>query len=212
MKRRDNTMNHTTQYGLLIKRDQELRRALLPPKRSPTGNYKQSTYERVQGYKLLFHAELEYYFEEITKSIMKNAKDKWDNSHEASPTLVSLMAYCTKSFSSIPEYVRDQHAVDDLTKRINCAYSEHFAYIKSKNHGIKEKNILALLLPIGVEIGDIDNGLLIALNNFGADRGEIAHSTKAKLCATPDDAEATVNNILQLLAPFDSKLMKDYHL
>lgn len=205
-------MNHSKQYVLLLNRDSKLRKALLPIKRSPTGNYKQLTYERVRAYKVLFHAELEYYFEEITKSIMKSAKDKWDKNREASSTLVALMAYCTKSFASIPEHTRDQHINDDLVKRINCAYTEHFAYIKTHNHGIKEKNILALLLPIGVQIEDIDNNLLIALNNFGSDRGEIAHSTRAKLCSTPDDAEATVNNILQLLDAFDFKLVCNYPL
>ena len=205
-------MNHTTHYLLLQKRNTELKRALLPHKRSPTGNYKNSTYERALGYKLLIHAELEYYFEEVVKSIMKKAKDKWDSHHEATPTLVALMAYCTKSFVSVPEHTTDQNVSVDLNSRVNTAYTEHYKYIAANNHGIKEKNILALLLPIGILIDEIDNNLLIALDNFGSERGSIAHQTKAKQCVTPDDVEASVNNIFALLEPFDEKLMKNYRI
>ena len=205
-------MNHTKHYSLLLKRNRELKKALLPQKRSPTGNYKNSTYERALGYKLLIHAELEYYFEEVTKSIIKKAKDNWDNQHEATPTLVALMAYCTKSFVSIPERTTDQHASVDLYERVNTAYTEHHKYISASNHGIKEKNILSLFLPVGVTINEIDNNLLIALDSFGSERGVIAHQTKAQQCLTPDDVEASVNNILALLESFDEKIAKDYHI
>ncbi len=203
-------MRHTKHYSLLIKRNKELKKALLPQKHSPTGNYKKSTYERVLGYKLLIHAELEYYFEEVVKSIITNVKDKWDNQHEATPTLIALMAYCTKDFVSIPEHTTDQHVNVDLNKRVNTAYTEHHRYISASNHGIKEKNILALFLPVGITIDEIDNNLLIALDSFGSERGAIAHQTKAKQCITPDDVEASVNNILSLLSPFDEKLVNDY--
>lgn len=185
---------------------------MLPQKRSPTGNYKNSTYERVLGYKLLIHAELEYYFEEVTKSIMKSAKDKWDKKNEATPTIVALMAYCQKSFVAIPEHTADQHSSVDLYDRVKTAYTEHHKYISSKNHGIKENNILALFLPIGITISEIDNNLLIALDSFGSERGAIAHQTKAQQCLTPDDVEASVKNILTLLEPFDEKIVSDFHI
>ena len=45
--------------------------------------------------------------------------------------------------------------------------------------------------------------LLIALENFGADRGQIAHSTRAQQNTTPEDALNTVNHILSLVDSFD---------
>lgn len=205
-------MSHTSYYLHLKKRNNELKSALLPKRRSPTGNYKDSTYDRVSGYKLLFHAELEYYFEEVVKSIMKNAKDDWDNKNNATQTLVALVAYCKKDFFAVPERTNDQHKSEDLSFRVKKAYTEHHKFISAQNHGVKEKNILALFLPIGVTIDEIDNDLLIALDNFGTDRGAIAHGTKAKQNCSPDDAEATVDNILSLLDPFDEELVRKYQI
>ena len=122
------------------------------------------------------------------------------------------MAYCTKSFVSVPVHTTDQHSNVDLNNRVNAAYTEHHKYITSNNNGIKEKNILALFLPIGITINEIDNNLLIALDSFGTERGAIAHQTKAQQCLTPDDVEASVNNILTLLEPFDEKMVNDFHI
>ena len=205
-------MPHTTHYAYLVKRIDKLRKALIPKAFSPTGNYKNSTYEKVLGYKLLIHAEIEYYFEELTKSIMLIAKRKWDSTGEATKTIIALVAYCKKEFPSLPEHQNDQHAQTDLKERINTAYTEQYRYIQAMNHGIKEKNIIALLLPIGVAIDSIDNNLLIALNNFGAERGRIAHATRAQQCPTPEDAVNETTQLLALIDAFDSKMLIEYQL
>ncbi|MEZ4870096.1 MAG: hypothetical protein R3C14_52695 [Caldilineaceae bacterium] len=45
------------------------------------------------------------------------------------------------------------------------------------NHGIKEANILQLLLPVGVEADEIDDVWLAAINSFGEERGRAAHTS-----------------------------------
>ena len=206
-------MGHTTHYVHLIRRNETLQKAFLPSKRSPTGNYHNQTYERVRGYILLVHAEIEYYFEEITERIMKDTQAKWEFNHEATKTAVALMAYCTKDFHNTATSTNDQNKTEDLDYRFKKACSIHYEYVRAKNHGIKESNVLALLLPIGVFIDDLDNDLLIALNSFGTDRGLIAHSTgRARQQISPEDAETKVADLLRLLDTFDEKMLIEYHL
>ena len=44
-----------------------------------------------------------------------------------------------------------------------------------KNHGIKEKNILGLLLPIRLSMSDINQTWLATIDSFGSDQGNTAH-------------------------------------
>lgn len=203
-------MPHSEHYRLLIDRCNKLGKALLPRNYSPTGNYKESTYERVRGFKLLVHAELEYYFEELVKAMMENAKTKWYNNGEATKTLVALVAYCDTQFHAIPDKVNDQHAKEDLEFRIKKAFQTQYEYIQAKNHGIKENNTIALFLPVGVDINDLDNNLLIALDNMGSERGQIAHKTRAKQCPSPSDAITSVVHILEMVGSFDTDIFNEY--
>lgn len=203
-------MAQTAQFDLLLRRHNELQKALLPRSFSPTGNYRSSTYEKVSGYRILVHAEIEFYFEEITKEIIKKAYDRWKADGTVSRTLVALVAYCPAVFKDIPEKTSDQTASEDLQFRVKKSRDFFNTYIRTKNNGIKEKDILALLLPIGVTINDLDNDLLIALNNFGTARGQIAHSTRAQTPMDPSDAVAQVQEVINHLKSLDEKLLNDY--
>ena len=205
-------MAQTQRYEYLLHRYKELKHALLPAKASATGSYRNSTYEKVSAFKLLMHAEIENYFEGIVLAISADAYAKWQTSNIASPALVALLAYCKKDFPALPETTADQKAKKGLDERIKDAYDTYNNRIRASNHGIKEKNILAMFLPIGVKIDQIDNNLLIALNNFGAERGNIAHKTKAKQQPSPSDAEQTVNDLLSLIASFDVFISNRYGL
>lgn len=204
------SMAQTAQFDLLLRRHNELQKALLPRNFSPTGNYRSSTYERVSGYRVLVHAEIEFYFEEITKEIIKKAYDSWEMNGSVSRTLVALIAYCPASFKSIPEKTSEQTASEDLRFRIKKSRDYFNTYIRTMNNGIKERDILALLLPIGITINDLDNDLLIALNNFGIARGQIAHSTRAQTPMDPSDAVSQVQDVIDHLRTLDEKLLNDY--
>lgn len=201
-------MAHTNLFENLKKRNNALKKALLPAHLSPTGNYKDSTYEKVRAYEVLIHAELEYYFEQLAEEIMQSAWKKW-TTNIATKAIVALVAYREKNPMALPESANDQKKKEDLKKRVNDAYTEHNKYIHSQNHGIKEKNILALFLPLGIELDSIDNNLLIALDSFGSDRGQIAHSTRAMQNVTPEDAISTVQSILSLIEAFDKFIVQE---
>ena len=169
-----------------------------------------STYEKVSGYRVLIHAEIEFYFEELIKAIIKKAYDQWVESNNVSRTLVALVAYCPKGFESIPERTTDRTAASDLKYRIKESRDYFNTYIRTKNNGIKEKDILALLLPIGVALDDIDNDLLIALNNFGTARGQIAHSTRAQTPLAPSEALTQVQDVINHIKQLDEMLLNEF--
>lgn len=197
---------HTDKYIGLQNRLKKLRSVYLPKTFSPTGSYSDTVYEKVCAYKVLAHAEMEYYFEEIALSIAKKAYLKWQSSNKASTPLLSLVAYYDGHFPSPPDLHDGNNSEKDIDWRINTSYTSYNKQIRSSNHGIKETNILSIFLPIGIKISDIDEGLLLSLNNFGIERGLIAHSTRASTLQSPNDALTAVNNIMTYIDAFDQHL------
>jgi hypothetical protein len=65
-----------------------------------------------------------------------------------------------------------------ITEKINSAIKS-FKKVIDNNHGVKEKNILALLLPIGINSNDLNTNTawLNTMNTFGEKRGLVAHSS-----------------------------------
>lgn len=199
---------HTDKFLALRGHLNKLRTVYLPAVFNPTGSYTATVYEKVRAYKVLAHAEMEAYFEEVALSIAQKAYQKWTSARKASTPLLSIVAYHETSFPAIPDIHDANNADKDIDWRITTSYTGYNKYVRSLNHGIKEKNILNIFLPLGIRIDDIDNDLLIALNNFGSERGLIAHSSRsgAQSLTTPDDALASVDNIMTYIASFDEFL------
>ena len=197
---------HTENYTNLKHRLDKLKRVYLPRTFSATGSYKDPTYEKVRAYKVLAHAEMEYYFEQTALSIARLAYEKWNAEKKASTPIIALVAYHTGQFSQIPEQHDGNHSEEDISFRIHTSYSQYNSLIRDKNNGIKEKNILNIFLPIGVQSNEIDVDMLTALNNFGSERGMIAHSTRSSNITTPEDALNSVNDLMSYIGTFDEFL------
>jgi hypothetical protein len=95
-----------------------------------------------------------------------------------------------------------QHT-DDSVKSATQAYNK----MLSDNNGIKEENVLRILLPLGIEAGDIDSVWLSAIHDFGKKRGETAH-TSIRTQQPPDPASEfrVVSDIVGGLRKIDRKL------
>ena len=139
-------------------------------------------------------------------SIAKKAYTKWTSSSKTSAPLLSLIAYYDGNFPPIPDMHDGNNSAKDINWRVSTAYTSYYSQIRSSNHGIKEKNILNIFLPIGIKVSDIHADLLLALNNFGSERGQIAHSTRASTLTTPNDALASVTDIMTYIDVFDQFL------
>jgi len=81
-------------------------------------------------------------------------------------------------------------------------------WVRVENHGIKERNVLKLLLPVGIREHEIETAWLATIDSFGSDRGTTAHQSASKPQALPDPKSEleTVKAIVKGMIPIDRRL------
>jgi hypothetical protein len=206
-------------YGSLSRRIYELRRNLLPRNFDPLGLYSDRIYERTRGFRVLAHAEFESYIEDRCVDIIHRAHVEWKATGSIRPCLLSLIAHhedIARSGNSIPQNTMARllgsipESLSDLSDRsskhptlsgkIETAKKRYTTYVRERNHGIKERNLLLLLLPLGVEKGEIDTTWLNTTEGWATERGTVAH-TSAKM-QVQVDPRSELNTVKQVLKGF----------
>lgn len=166
------------------------------------------------AYKLLAHAEFESYFEDIGREIALKAIVAWKKDGRVSLTLLCLIAFQERMMEPPPpslsppqpnlagkwkEKLYYQQKIQQAVDNYNTAVA--------KNHGIKEGNILNILLPVGLNPDKLDPLSLTNFSNFGQDRGKIAHSsTQLASMLNPADERSIVNSLLEAVEEIDREL------
>lgn len=189
-----------------------LRRSLLPKSFNILGTYQQRSLDRALAFRVLSHAEFEHYLEERARTIAMTAVERWRNSKEIGTVLLCLVAF-TESHEKIPDTLApDQENRAQkwqerlrLDARVNRAHSQYIGRLK-KNHGIKEINVLQILLPIGLSSASLDPLWVAEMNSFGESRGSAAHTSIVNHMINPRDELQTVTHLLQGLRDLDQKL------
>jgi hypothetical protein len=151
----------------LLTRLDGLEAHLLPAVFSLTGRYTPRQKDYTKAFLLLVHAELESYFEDRARTLVTNAAARYQSKGICTPVLSRLLVY--------------HHAVknelgpaspDAVSKAINY-YLDHL----DKNHGIKEKNLRTIFLPLGISHAQLDAQLVAACNQLAQKRGQFAHAS-----------------------------------
>jgi hypothetical protein len=156
----------------LISRLNFLEENILPSARV-NGNYTKKEQDLIRSYVLLSHAEIEAYIEDKAKDRMSKALADWVRTRKKSSCLKSVLAYTGNEI----DFSRDQNAVNNIEHRIQRTVAHYLNSVVDRNHGVKEKNIISMLLPLGIEYGELDQTWLGIMESFGATRGNIAHNT-----------------------------------
>ena len=197
---------------------QQLRRHMLPWRFSSTGSYHQPDRVSVRAlaYRVLCAAEIEHYLEDRCAEIAKTALDSWKTRAATSNSLVSLAMFSGIKLESPPPYLnprpKDQRDWDDLVspaQRIERCIDKYVDFATKENHGIREKNLLALLLPVGVDLRNVDPALITRMDAFGAMRGDAAHLSTLRAIRVgvdPADELKEVTAIRDGLVDVDAKL------
>jgi hypothetical protein len=197
-------MSSSPRFRTLTKELNRLKGQFLP-KFNPTGTYSDRQLALTIAYRVLAHAEIESYIEDRSFKVAIDAKKDWDNKGKASRTLLSLLAFSGEKMELPPDTLTPIKGTKllppervQLDKKINLAITCFIKIIK-QNHGVKESNILALLLPIGIDSDDLDSVLLATLDAFGEQRGLVAHSsaTSYRTNQLPDPANE-LNRVEQI--------------
>lgn len=195
-------------YRALAQRIRELRRNLLPSRFDPTGSYRASVYDRTRAFRVLAHAEFESFIEERAAEVLNQSFQSWRQHHVASAPLIALLAYREQVHGEPSSLLAPpQKRTPDLNGRIIAARDDLNRYIRSQNHGIKEKNLLRILLPLGVNEADIDIQWLSTTEAWATQRGETAHKTgKVRVRPDPEHEYKTVRLILDGFRDVDALL------
>ncbi|MER5461988.1 HEPN domain-containing protein [Streptomyces sp. NPDC002668] len=176
----------TQRYNQLKRRIDRLDRLFLPTQ-SPVGSYTADEYDQVRAFIVLSHAEVEEYIEAMCLNILQKAEARWCSSAFAGACVAALMLYNDKQ-TKPPKSLAKQAQKDTVDEIVKSAFQKHRNLAERENHGVKEANLLRLLLPIGFKESDFDSVWLGVMNSFGANRGMVAHQSASRVQNPPDPA------------------------
>ena len=182
---------------------------MLPQSFSPTGDYSDRQLDRARGFRLLAHAEIEAYLEDIGLDKAKEVVDQWKNSKTTTDALFCLVAHYHVGFEVADEEVLDEaftvssrkRVADEIADVANRALTQ-YGSIVSSNNGVKEENLLRIVLPIGIRKGDLDSTWITDLQEFGKKRGTLAH--KSVSTHHPINPQQEWNDVLNLLVGLEN--------
>jgi hypothetical protein len=190
---------------------------MLPKTFSPTGDYTERQQDRARGYRLLAHAEIESYLEDISRETVTHAIKEWKANSKPSFVIISFIASYHSSSSASNELSNNEilniaksrkNIKKSVNEIIDLAQSQFTQKVRD-NHGIKDKNFKTLVVPIGVDIDSLDQTWLTNLNSFGTERGKVAHQTKrAHGAVNPKDEYNSVMTLLSGLEDLDKKVIE----
>ncbi|TMP39872.1 HEPN domain-containing protein [Pseudoalteromonas rubra] len=210
-------MRVSNRFKELKTRLRELRLHLLPNTFSPTGDYSDRQQDRARGYRLLVHAEIESYLEDVSKETVTEAIRDWKANQKPSIVIVSFLASYHSSWNVVEEVNNEEiiqiaksrkNGKDSVEQVIDLAQKQFTKKLKD-NHGVKDKNFKTLILPLGVEISSLDQTWLTNLDSFGTKRGEVAHKAKrAQGSINPKDEFDLVNSLLVGIEELDKKIVR----
>ena len=73
----------------------------------------------------------------------------------------------SKRFGEQEKSMAGAHRHIDIGQRLLSIIATFHHHVRNENHGIKERNLLSLLLPIGIAHGKIDPAFLADMESFG---------------------------------------------
>lgn len=182
-----------------------LRETLLPKEFDASGVYTSQQIALTLAFRVLVHAEFESYVEDRVREVALAALKEWHASGNARKPLIAMTSFVERRVESAPASIEPPQPSQNkvwpekirLTERINLCVASHVASLL-RNHGVKEENLLSLLLPVGVETTDIDPFWLQEMTSFGALRGQTAHSSLAGKAVQQPDPKIELERIERL--------------
>jgi hypothetical protein len=197
----------TNNYQQLVSCEKELRNNLITKTVRSNFTTKTSQY-RLRAYRLLTHAEIESYIEGLILLKINIEKIKWATTKIIPNCFASIMAYSKQEFPNISNHLAEITTRNDITFRTTTIINNFEAMIK-RNNGIKEENIIPLIVPLGIDYSNISQTLLNNLSSFGQNRGNTAHnSSKVQSPINPVDETNIINQIVQEIQTIDSLIME----
>lgn len=170
----------SARYLALSARLQNLRDHFLPADFSPTGDYTERERDYARAYRLLAHAEFEAYLEDWGSQLAQAAGAAFKQ--DAQPRTVVLNLVGFHSNEANPNEKRIKQLYGEKKEQIEAALDSalrSYFYAVNNNNGIRQTDVLRILIPIGFKVADISASLLATLDSFGVNRGSVAHTASS---------------------------------
>jgi hypothetical protein len=208
-------MPASARFKELKKRLRELRTHMLPGNFSPTGDYSDRQLDRARGYRLLVHAEIEAFIEDVTFEAATKGVSEWTHTQKVSDSLFCLMVNYHHGFKvggidDDPPFLPTSRpkAKEEMKEVVDVAIKQ-YRKIQDDNHGVREENLLRLILPVGVRKDDLDALWITNLNEFGKRRGDVAHkAVKAQQQIDPRNELQVVDALVVGLKKLDQLIIE----
>jgi len=207
--------SHSQQFKQLLSRLEQLKKTFLSLPPDTPGQYSEVAKDYARSYRVLVHAEVESFVRLRVDEIIKHALKLWREKKVPHQVVVSMLACWNKNWSTDQETEipfpnkdkkgNDDLSVDSLVNRAFKAYQENV----SKTYGIKQDDLENFLMPLGVHIKSADLGTtwLADIDNFGVQRGRVAHGGEvASRDISPDDEKQRMVSLLPGLEKLDAML------
>jgi hypothetical protein len=139
---------------------------------------------------------------------VNGAYGAWQIDRRPRQCLIALLAYHEGDLGPMPEEISASRAsATPLRTRLKHARDQYTQWVQTKNNGIREPNVLRLLLPTGVLESDLDPGWLQTIDGFGNARGDTAHQAlRTQQPPDPATEHQTVAAIVAGLRKVDARL------
>ncbi len=198
-------MPKSVRFRILTKELSRLKKQFIP-KINPAGLYSDRQLALTLAYRVLAHAEIEGYLEDRVWEVALNAKKNWDTKGKTCRSLICLLAFSGQMMESPPDTLSPKKITKQvpdekikISKKIDLAINS-FQRVIDQNHGIKEANLLALLLPIGIDTDYLDPAWLATMNTFGEERGIVAHTSATSTTIQAPDPATELGRVEQIIS------------
>jgi hypothetical protein len=135
----------------------------------PSDSHLPINQDKLRAFKLLAHAEIESYIENTVLNVWTECEAEWRSNRKVIAPLAFLILFSTSKFEA------NEHQLE-RNERISKILTS-FKNLIGNNNGIKRKNILSLVIPLGVDYSRIDETWLATIDSYGGSRGLVAHNT-----------------------------------
>lgn len=161
----------------------------------------ESNQDKIRAYLVLACAEIEWYLEKSAIEIERLIYDPITVNGILPMAKIEMFAFMKSPFEATKEY--------DFQKR-STKLRKAFSELIVGNHGAKDRHILTMFLPLGIDYSTIPTGLVQTLNSISEKRDEIAHrsiSPRVTLALDRDIVHTEFEQLLSLIENFDRVLI-----
>jgi hypothetical protein len=171
------------------------------PRKSRLGLYHDRHYDRVRGFVVLAHAEIEFCIEKLAEGAVASAYAGYNVDGRLRSCLTSLVTNVPAK-QKPPTWGKWAQA-----RRIKWAVNYYGKQTLPNNHGASRRHILNVIGPLGISEASLDTTWLVAADTLFIRRGAMAHTGVAvQTDPNPDDERRAARSVAVGLARLDRLL------